>query len=226
MSKQPLSAAALCCSVRRYNGEYSSHAHDHAQIMFGLDGRLELDALGHSAYVDSSCGMVVPAGVTHGFLAPHHARMLVIDLVPQPGVERLKRFAVTSAIRELAHAADPALALAQLLQAPEITTRRGIDLARLNAALDPALHESWTTERMARLFFLSAQRFHARLVELCGLPPQAYLRTRRLDRAQALLAQGMPLETTALRVGYHSASALGFALKRDRQSSARLLRKK
>jgi AraC-like DNA-binding protein len=210
--------------VRRYSGEYASHAHDHVQIMFALDGRMELDALGHAAFVDTSCGVVVPAGVTHGFLAPRHTRMFVMDVPPQAGTDRLKRFAVTPAIRQLPHMFDTASALAQLLDAPDIAARRGIDLTRLNDALDAALFERWTTDRMARLFYLSAQRFHARLLELCDLTPQAYLRTRRLDRAQALLVVGVPLETAALQVGYRSASALGFALKRDRQSGARLLR--
>lgn len=220
------SATAPQCSVRRYSGEYTSHAHGHVQIMFALDGRMELDTQGHAAFVDSSCGMVIPAGMTHGFLAPRHTRMFVMDVPPQAGTERLKRFAVTPAIRQLTQMIDTANALAQLLQAPDIATRRGIDLAQLNDALDAALHETWTTERMARLFYLSAQRFHARLLELCGKTPQAYLRSRRLDRAHALLTMGLPLETTALQVGYRSASALGFALKRDRQSGARLLREK
>ena len=185
---------------------------------------MELDAQGHAAFVDSSCGMVVPAGVTHGFLATPQTRMFVLDLPPQAGTERLKRFAVTPVIRQLTQMAHPATALAQLLQAPDISTRRGIDLTRLDDALDEALYESWTTERMARLFYLSAQRFHARLLELCGQTPQTYLRSRRLDRAQALLVMGVPLETAALQVGYRSASALGFALRRDRQSGVRVLR--
>jgi AraC-like DNA-binding protein len=219
-----LSATAALSSVRRYSGEYASHAHDHVQIMFALEGRMELDAQGHAAFVDSSCGMVVPAGVTHGFLATPQTRMFVLDLPPQTGIERIKRFAVTPVIHQLTHMADTAAALAQLLQAPDISTRRGIDLDRLNDALDAALYESWTTERIARLFYLSAQRFHARLLELCGQTPQAYLRARRLDRAQALLVMGVPLETAALQVGYRSASALGFALRRDRQCGVRVLR--
>ncbi len=150
--------------------------------------------------------------------------MFVIDLPAGGSVDRVRRFAVTPACRETIELTDIALQVAQVLQAPRVLARRGIDLARLDATLDRALHEPWSTSRMARLFFLSAQRFHARLLELTGLTPHAYLRSRRFDRATLLLRKGVPLETTAQQVGYRSASALSFALRRDRALGARQLR--
>ncbi len=214
----------ISVGIRRYSGEYLCHAHDHAQIMFALQGRMALEIDGHSAFADSSCGMVIPAGTNHGFFATQDVRMFVIDCPALAGVDRVRNFAVTQACRNSINLADVNLQLAQVLQAPRILARRGIDLAELNRVLDTGLHEPWSTQRMAQRFFLSPQRFHVRLLELTGLTPQAYLRARRFDRAVKMLRQGVPLETAAQQVGYRSASALAFALKRDRTQGARQLR--
>lgn len=220
----PTSPEILASGIRRYSGERSSHVHQHVQIMFALQGRMELEIDGHCTFADSSCGMLIPAGVEHGFLAASEVRMFVLDVPPLPGLDQVRRFAVTPACRASVRQADAGLQIAQLLQAPRVLARRGIDLAQLDAALADRLHEPWPTARMAQLFFLSTPRFHARLLELTGLTPQAYLRGRRLDRAEQLLRHGMALDASALQVGYQSASALSFALKRERQFSTRQLR--
>ena len=77
---------------------------------------------------------------------------------------------------------------------------------------------------MAERCLLSPQRFHARLLELTGCSPQAWLRTLRLDEAQRLLRRGLTLEAAAARVGYRSASALAHAMRRDRATGVRGLR--
>ncbi|WP_103043970.1 helix-turn-helix domain-containing protein [Comamonas faecalis] len=214
------------CSVRRYGGEHHAHAHDFAQIFYALEGGMDLEIAGRAAFVDSACGIVIPAGLDHGYCAEHSARILVIDAPDQVGLARLRRFAVPTPWRGQVLAPQAvAERLAAVLQAPGLLARRRIDLARLTQQVQAALHEDWPTARLAALCHLSAQRFHARLVELIGQTPQAWLRGLRLDRAAQLLAAGQPLETTALACGYASASALAYALRRERGVGARDLRR-
>jgi AraC-like DNA-binding protein/mannose-6-phosphate isomerase-like protein (cupin superfamily) len=211
-------------SIRRYDGRHLRHSHGYAQVMFALQGRMELEIAGRTLVADASSGVVVPAGFEHGYCAGETARMLVIDAPEAAGLARVRRFAVTMDCLRRVRADDPAAALEAMLGAPAVLARRTLDLARLEAAVDAALHEDWPTARLAALCCLSAQRFHARLLELTGRTPQAWLRERRLDVAARLLRRGLALEAAAARTGYASASALCFALRRDRRTGARALR--
>jgi AraC-like DNA-binding protein len=212
-------------SVRRYAGEYAAHRHGHAQVLVGLEGRLELELEGRGAIVDASCALVVPAGLAHAYLAERAARVLVIDAPPEAGLERVQHLAAPPAWRELGLPLDAASVVGALAGAARRLPRRRLDLDRIDAALAGHLHEPWPTARLAVLCHLSVPRFHARFVELTGQTPAAYVRQRRLDEAERLLRAGLPLETTALQTGYATASALAFALRRERAQGARSLRR-
>jgi AraC-like DNA-binding protein len=191
-----------------------------------VQGCLQLEVAGRASFVDASCGLVIPAGLAHAYLACAPAAMQVID-VPATmadvlGLDRVRRFRVSTAMGS----ADSVWhTLAAIGGAARMFDRRRLDLDRLAALVDAAMHEHWPTERMAQLCCLSAQRFHVRMRELVRLTPQAWLRQRRLDRASALLRQGWALEAVALQVGYRGASALAFALRRERGVGARGLRR-
>ena len=203
-------------SIRSYTGEQTVHSHGHAQVLFAWRGRMDIEVGTSARFSDTSCGLIIPAGVTHAYLASADLRMVVVDVAAGRGLDRARRFPVTAAVRALAGQRSADRLLEAILDAPRAGVRRGIALDRLQAELAAALHEPWTTAHMAERCRLSPQRFHARLLELTGQSPQAWLRGLRLDEAQRLLRRGLTLEASAARVGYRSASALAYAMRRDR----------
>ncbi|MDE1557009.1 MULTISPECIES: cupin domain-containing protein [Comamonas] len=93
----PSLPVTLDCSLRHYGGEHPAHAHaTHAQLLYALSGRMELEVDGHSAYVDTVTGLWIPAGTRHAYLAPPGAQMLVMDVVAPPctALDKLRRFQV------------------------------------------------------------------------------------------------------------------------------------
>jgi AraC-like DNA-binding protein len=216
------------CSIRHYSGEHAAHVHDaHAQLLYALNGRMELEVNGRSSFVDTASGLLIPAGSRHGYWAAPGAQILVLD-VPAAlctGLDKVRRFHVPQAARSAPAQLPAEQRLALLLQSPALLARRSIHLSAIEHAVRQQLHTAWPTARMAALAHLSPQRFHARWQELTGSTPQQWLRQLRLDEAVRQLARGHSLEASAAACGYASASALGYALRRDRNTSARQLRK-
>jgi AraC-like DNA-binding protein len=208
---------------------------------------------GRSAWVDATAGLVIPAGATHGFESRGGARVWVVDAPACLSLDRLRAFALppgwaanpgcdsspgqgtatdagtgTGTASSTYGQTGTSLSAAQVLdtldQAARVQVRRPVEVARLQAAVADTLHQPWPVQRMAALYCLSVPRFQVRWQALTGLSPQAWLRGQRLDAAQRQLKAGWPLETVALQVGYRSASALLFALRRDRGQTTRNLR--
>lgn len=225
----PSTPVTVDCSIRHYAGEHAAHVHDgHAQLLYALQGRMELEVNGHSSFVDTVCGLLIPAGCRHGYLAPVRAQMLVMDVqgLAHASLDKLRRFQVPVQARCAPGQISPEARLHMLLQAPQLLPRRSVDVGAIERQVRASLHTAWPTARLAALSHLSTQRFHARWQELTGHTPQQWLRSLRLDEAERQLARGRHLEACARACGYASASALAYALRRDRDTGARQLRQR
>ena len=113
-------------SIRAYSGEQTVHSHDHAQVLFAWRGRMDIEVGTSADFSDNSCGLIIPAGVTHAYAASPDLRMVVMDVAPARGLDRARRFAVTAGVRALVgHVpAD------RLLEAILGTPRAGVQIGR------------------------------------------------------------------------------------------------
>lgn len=211
-------------SVRRYDREGGKHTHDHAQVLFGIDGTLHVEVEGHGAWVDSTSGLVVPPGACHTYCADRMARVLVLDDLTGPVTDRFRRFALPQGWQRCELGTKTLVET--LLTSSTIRARRRLNLEALRECVDADLVRPWSVADLAAVCCLSPQRLRARFAQALGQSPMAFVRGRRLNRAEELLRRGLPLETVALHVGYSTASALSAALRRDRDTGAQSLRKR
>lgn len=219
----PEAPEALRPLLRHYGDEGGCHQHDHAQVLFGWRGRLELDVQGRAALVDAHSGLVVPPGVRHAYRADGMAQVLVLDCPGGAATERIRRFHLPAGWAGAA--ADRQVLWSLLGEAPRVLQRRPLDLDALAARIDADPARDWPVAELAAACHLSPQRLRARFAESLGLSPQAWVRQRRLQAAGERLERGWTLEAAALAVGYGSASALSAALRRERGTGARALRR-
>lgn len=223
-------------SLRDYGSSRGSHAHDHFQVLIGLDGVLEIEVEGRGAGIGAGQAQVVAPGDRHDFEARGRrgSVCLVLDTTHAPWARCAERAPADmpqlhALARYLAHCIrqpqQSALALqhgpALLLEAwrPALSPapdarRRRIDWQALAAWARARWHEPLAISNLAEVACLSASQFAQRCREEQGVSAMHWLRGLRLVHARELRLDGLSVAETARRTGYRSPSALTAALRR------------
>lgn len=241
-------------TLRHYSHDLIVHSHDHAQLVFGLSGRLDFEVGGQGSQVGQQSFVVVPAGAHHACGSPDGSHCLVLDVPSEHWVmqslgehaEASRRLLDTPGRLLLAPAqsqlvdwlaaspvTDPLIAqqgavllLASLNSALPVGGGRRLPYAALNAHIDQHAAHPLQVADLARLAGLSSARLHARFVAECGQTPMDYIRSRRLHMAVNLLRDSpLAIGEIAQRVGYSSQSAFAAAILREYGTSPGKLRR-
>lgn len=221
-------------SLRRYGAQAAGHAHDHVQVLWACRGVLSLRIDRRALDLAPGTACVIPAQAWHGYAAARGSVCLVLDTRaaiasklqarlldarPLGGLLRwLEQAAGTPRAEALLQSARPLLQTClddagQASMAPP-RVRRAIDWAALQDWVDARLELPLRVADLAARVHLSPTQFTVRCIEEQGLPAAAWLRQRRVLKAQELRRQGWSAERAALACGYASASALIAATRR------------
>lgn len=241
-------------TLRHYTHDLIAHSHPHAQLVFGLSGRLDFEVEGRGSQVVQQSFMVVPADAHHACGSPDGSRCLVLDvpdeywlmqslgehadasrrLLDTPGrqplnagQEQLVQWLATNPVEDPVIAQQgSALLLASLNSTRPAEHGKRLPLARLNAYIDRHLSHPLQVADLARVADLSSARLHVRFMAECGQTPMDYLRSRRLNRALILLRESaLPIGEIAYQVGYASQSAFAASMLRAFGASPSQLRR-
>ena len=216
-------------SIRTYGPSPGSHAHEHFQVLWGLEGSLELEVEGKGALVGSGQGLVISPDDKHDFESLHGSRCLILDS-PDLGwssrdclplfakaTNLLAQYIAEAIEQEISFdAGQAAFLLAQSWGAANKISRvrRAIDWRELSLWIKDHLSRPLSVEGIAERACLSESQFRFRCVEALGCSPMQWIRRLRLEQAERLRLQGMSVAEVANQTGYDSPSALTAALRR------------
>lgn len=219
-------------SLRHYGPAPGSHAHEHFQVLVGLEGLLELEVEGRGLRVGAGDALLVRPGERHDFESAGGSRCLVLDSAdslwarcePQPRRSEQVHALAGYLACALANASPvarlhgAALLLDAWAPAPMASPRprRALDWDALARWVQARLAQPITVTDLAAQAFLSPSQFAQRCRQAQGMGPLAWLRVQRLVRARQLRDAGLPVAEVARSTGYRSPSALTAALRRTR----------
>lgn len=244
---------ALSLSLRRYDAEVHAHDHEHAQLVFCLDGGLQLELDGRADRVGERQAAVIPPACRHvyageglclvadvpvdddwlglalGAEAGAGSRLLDRpDVLPLPGgLDGLVRWLAAQPLADATLGGHAAALLLSGLSRPASSPAGALPMAAFNAHIDRHMSRPLQVADLARLAGLSVSRLHQRFVGETGLTPMDYVRHRRLAQGIDLLRQTpLAVGEIASRVGYASQSAFTAALVRAHGQTPRAIRRR
>lgn len=217
----------LDLAVRSYGEPRGTHVHDYFQVLWALQGTLDLEIEGKGAALSQGEALLLRPGERHDFESRQGSRCLVLDTRDPLWANRPVRPLHAQAVHHLA--CYLAAAMEQQPQVPGLgllllgqswgglqerrRSRRDVDWAELTRWVLANLAHPLSAADLAARVFLSESRFRRRCVESLGCSPMQWVRALRLEQARALRAAGLSAAEAARRVGYRSVSAMRAAMK-------------
>ncbi len=218
-------------TVRTYGQAPGGHVHDHFQVIWPLQGCLELEIEGRAVALQVGDGLVVLPGDRHDFESRRGSRCLVLNSSNPVWQHRTERPVFAGSASRMAaflavaleeklplatHSGEHLLAQSWGEAQTARKARRAVDWNQLTAWTRVRLGQKLRAADLADRANLSESQFRARCLEELGQTPLAWLRGLRLSQAQALRETGMRVAEISARVGYDSPSALTAAMGKHR----------
>ena len=206
-------------SLRHYRDDLIAHSHEHPQLVFGLQGRLDFEVQGQGARVTRQGLMVVPAGTHHSCGSDTGSHCLVLDvpgdhwlheqlgehadasrrLLDRPAAlgldnrqQQLVDWLAASPVDDPLIARQGAVLLLASLNptaSATVTPSHRLPYAAFDSHIERNAAYPLQVADLARIAGLSSARLHARFTVECGMTPMDYIRQRRLLKARQLVTQ-------------------------------------
>jgi AraC-like DNA-binding protein len=220
--------------LRSYDTPFSD-AHDHAQMVLPLKGRLTLDIDGHSDLLHPLRAAFIAPGLIHTQFSHEPNASLILDFdlstVAPNTVDRLagQPFTTVNAasaklvdfmglLQAQGAAGSAVLANWTPLLLESLTAQPIRPASRLQAALtrfEAQPGHPWHADSMARVACMSVSSLHRVFREELQTTPLAWLNAMRLRFAcRQLVESSLPIAQLATLAGYADQSALTHAMRR------------
>jgi AraC-like DNA-binding protein len=218
-------------SIRQYSQDLKQHSHSYYQLVFPLEGSLNIQSSRHLGFVDIGQCLIIKPEESHAFKAHENARFIVADMhdLPVNLIESTQAvFSISKPIlgflefidKQLSHQVDNAIELScmqlfeLLLEQQECLQNYDKRIERVIHYLHENLAQQHTLTLLSELACLSLTQFKKVFKDNTKMTVQAYLTYHRMHKAKSLLVHSdTPIQLVGEHVGYQNPSAFSRRFK-------------